>query len=144
MKGGCFTMIPSHSDPTRGISLPVNHSRTPAIGTMSGTMTGSRGVPLSVPLPFLLTGAGAAALFSLLLPVVLPEAMLAPNFPHVLAVVHLVTLGWLTMIIMGASLQLMPVITVAPLRATRFIRWQYPLYICGVALLVCGFWWMVP
>lgn len=121
-----------------------NHSPAPAIGTISGAMTGSRGVSLLVTLPFLLTGAGAAALFGLLLPVVLPEAMLAPNFPHVLAVVHLATLGWLTMIIMGASLQLTPAITVAPLRATRFIRWQYPVYGCGVVLLLCGFWWMVP
>src|SRR5579859_8054283 len=131
-------LIPSHSDPKKAASLLGNYSPVPSIGAMPGAMTGNRGIPLSVPLSFLLTGAGMAALFGLLLPVVLPEAVLAPNFPHVLAVVHLATLGWLTMIIMGASLQLTPVITVAPLRATRFIRWQYPLYGCGVAFLLCG------
>ena len=73
---------------------------------MPGMMAGRRGVPLSVPLPFLLTGVSAAALFGLLLPAIVPEAMLAPDFPHVLALVHLATLGWLTMIVMGASLQL--------------------------------------
>src|SRR5438270_680051 len=71
-----------------------------------GNLTGRRGVPLAVPLPFLLTGAGAAALFGLLAPLVLPLALQAPGFPHVLALVHIVTLGWLTMMIMGASFQL--------------------------------------
>jgi hypothetical protein len=107
-------------------------------------MAGRRGVPLSVPLPFLLTGVSAAALFGLLLPAIVPEAMFAPDFPHVLALVHLATLGWLTMIVMGVSLQLTPVMTVAPLRATRFIRWQYPLYVSGVILLLSGFWWIQP
>ncbi|QBD83230.1 hypothetical protein EPA93_47625 [Ktedonosporobacter rubrisoli] len=109
-----------------------------------GTMSGRRGVPLSVPLPFLLTGSCAAALFGILFPLVAPQAMLAPGFPHVLAMVHTVTLGWLTMAIMGASLQLTPVIVVAPLRATRFLRWHYPIYVTGVILLLCGFWFMLP
>jgi hypothetical protein len=55
-----------------------------------------------------------------------------------------VTLGWLTMTIMGASLQLTPVMIVAPLRATRFLSWQYPVYTGGVVLLLGGFWWMRP
>lgn len=119
---------------------------TPPITTsgLLGGMAGRRGVPLAVPLPFLLTGACAAALFGLLLPWVMPEAIQAPDFPHVLALVHLATLGWLTMTIMGASLQLVPVMTVASLRATRFLRWQYPLYASGVLLLLSGFWWMRP
>ena len=119
---------------------------TPPITTsgMLGGMAGRRGVPLAVPLPFLLTGVCAAALFGLLLPWVAPEAVQAPDFPHVLALVHLATLGWLTMTIMGASLQLVPVMIVAPLQATRFLSWQYPLYTGGVLLLLGGFWWMRP
>jgi hypothetical protein len=112
-------------------------------GLLAG-MAGRRGVPLAVPLPFLLTGACAAALFGLLLPWVAPEAVQAPDFPHVLALVHLATLGWLTMTIMGASYQLTPVMLVAPLRATRFLSWQYPVYTGGVLLLLGGFWWMRP
>ncbi len=101
---------------------------TPPITTsgLVGGMAGRRGVPLTVPLPFLLTGVCAAALFGLLLPGVAPEAIQAPDFPHVLALVHLATLGWLTMTIMGASFQLVPVMTVAPLRATRLLPWHYP------------------
>lgn len=107
----------------------------------AGALTGRRGVPLSVPLPFLLTGIWAAALFGLLAPWTLPLTLLAPGFPHVLALVHIVTLGWLTMTIMGASLQLTPVIVVSPLRATKLLHWLYPVFLCGVIGLVAGFWW---
>lgn len=125
---------------------PSQLNRRPPIATsgIPGLMAGRRGIPLSVPLPFLLTGACAAALFGLLLPAIMPDAMLAPDFPHVLALVHLATLGWLTMTIMGASLQLIPVITVSPLRATRFLGFQYSVYGSGVIVLLCGFWWMQP
>lgn len=126
---------------------PIPASRaTPAITTsgMLGGMAGRRGVPLSVPLPFLLTGVCAAALFGILLPWIAPEAVQAPDFPHVLALVHLATLGWLTMTIMGATFQLTPVMIVAPLQATRFLPWQYPVYTGGLVLLLSGFWWMRP
>ena len=107
---------------------------------LSGLAQG--GTPLWLPLPFLLTGVAGAALFGALLPFVAPQALLAPGFPHVLALVHTATLGWLTMTIMGASLQLAPVILVSPLRAARFTPAQYPLYLLGVALLISGFWLM--
>ena len=129
------------------VSHSPDNRPTPPIttsGMLGGGMAGRRGVPLAVPLPFLLTGSCAAALFGLLLPWLAPEAIQAPDFPHVLALVHLATLGWLTMTIMGASLQLVPVIIVAPLRATRFLSWQYPVYTGGVVLLLGGFWWMRP
>lgn len=118
---------------------PVRHAPAPiATSGLSGLARG--GVPLWLPLPFLLTGAFGAAAFGVLLPFVAPQALLAPDYPHVLALVHTATLGWLTMTIMGASLQLAPVILVSPLRATRFGRAQYPVYAGGVALLIAGFW----
>jgi hypothetical protein len=114
-----------------------------AIQGLSGIARG--GVPLWLPLPFLVTGVTGAALFGVLLPWVMPQAILAPGFPHVLTLVHTATLGWLTMTIMGASLQLTPVILTSPLRAARFARWQYPVYLVGVALLLSGFWfWLLP
>lgn len=110
-----------------------------------GSPAGQRGgAPLAVPLPFLLAGMCGAALFGVLLPWVAPEAILAPDLPHVLALVHVATLGWLTMVIMGASVQLAPVILVTPLRAARLVRGLFPIYLAGVAALVSGFWWMRP
>lgn len=109
-----------------------------AVSGLGGLARG--GVPLWLPLPFLLTGIAGGAIFGIAAPFILPEALLAPGYPHVLALVHTVTLGWLTMIIMGASLQLTPVILVAPLRAVRLAPAQYPIYTLGVALLIGGFW----
>jgi hypothetical protein len=109
---------------------------------LGGPAGGRGGVPLSIPIPFLITGVCGAALFGALLPWIAPDALRAPGLPHVLALAHAATLGWLTMIIMGASLQLAPVILVTPLRAVRLVRGLYPVYVTGVALLLSGFWWM--
>ncbi|HUY77396.1 MAG TPA: hypothetical protein VMV29_11540 [Ktedonobacterales bacterium] len=128
---------PGGAPPGGRIAIPG--AQTPIVTSgLAGLARG--GTPLWLPLPFLLTGALGAAAFGLLLPFVAPQALLAPDFPRVLAVVHIATLGWLTMTIMGASLQLAPVILVSPLRAARFSRAQYPIYVVGVALLITGFW----
>ncbi|HEX6543076.1 MAG TPA: hypothetical protein VF040_15075 [Ktedonobacterales bacterium] len=124
-------------------SAPASSTPPVSVQGLSGLARG--GVPLWLPLPFLISGVIGAALFGALLPWVAPQAILAPGYPHVLALVHTATLGWLTMIIMGASLQLAPVILTSPLRATRFARWHYAVYLPGVALLVTGFWfWRLP
>ena len=116
-------------------------TRPPAAVGVTGLSGPARaGTPLWLPLPFLLTGALSAAVFGALLPFIGPQALLAAGFPHVLALVHTVTLGWLTMTIMGASLQLAPVMLASPLRAVRFARAQYPVYVSGVSLLIAGFW----
>lgn len=115
-----------------GMGAPVTMSG------LGGTVRG--GVPLTVPLPYLVTGVSGAALFGVLLPFVGPEALIAPDMPHVLALVHIATLGWLTMTIMGASMQLAPVILVTPLASSPLLRWQFPAYLGGVTLLVSGFW----
>src|SRR5690349_6087968 len=107
---------PEQADGQAGRGAPTPLSAPLALsgpGSMGGLARG--GVPLWLPLPFLLTGALGAAAFGVLLPFVAPQALLAPDAPHVLALVHTVTLGWLTMTIMGASLQLAPVILVSPL-----------------------------
>jgi hypothetical protein len=135
---------PNSNDSTVRVSALPGGKPIISTSGLPGMLAGRRGVPLAVPLPFLLTGACAAAFFGLLLPWVMPEAIQSPDFPHVLALVHLVTLGWLTMTIMGASLQLAPVMIVAPLRATRFLPWLYPVYTGGTLLLLSGFWWMRP
>ena len=134
--------MPPGAQPTP-IHTGMSQSPPVAIQGLSGVARG--GVPLWLPLPFLVTGVVGAALFGMLLPWVAPEAITAPGFPHVLALVHTATLGWLTMTIMGASLQLAPVILNSPLRAARFARWQYPLFVSGVVLLIAGFWfWRLP
>ena len=105
-----------------------------------GTMPVPSAADVTIPLPYLVTGIGAAALFGVLLPWIAPDALLAPEMPHVLALVHIATLGWLTMLVLGASLQLTPVMAVGPLHAAQFVRWQFPVYVAGAGLLISGFW----
>ncbi len=125
------------------ITISGDTPRPPGGAAGIAPMGGLAAAPgdISIPLPFMLVGLCGAALFGVLLPLVGPLALLVPDFPHVLALVHVATLGWLTMIMLGASLQLVPVMLVAPLRATKFLRLHFPAYLTGVVLLISGFWW---
>jgi hypothetical protein len=92
-----------------------------------------------LPLAYLLTAAVAfvvAALAVLWLPV-----ELAGHYyhPRILALTHTVTLGWITMTIMGASYQLIPIVLERPLWSERLAWWQYGLFVAGVAGLVGHF-----
>jgi len=58
----------------------------------------------------------------------------------VLGWVHLATLGWITMTIMGATFQLVPVLGGVKLYSERLGYWQYAFYLPGLILLTHGFW----
>jgi hypothetical protein len=60
--------------------------------------------------------------------------------PHLLAITHLTVLGWGTMIIMGASNQLMPVIADNKLYSNRIPVISFILLLSGTCLLVHSFW----
>jgi cbb3-type cytochrome oxidase subunit 1 len=59
---------------------------------------------------------------------------------HDLALTHLITLGWITMTIMGASFQLVPVALETTLYSERMARWQFWLMLVGVTAMVGHFW----
>ena len=59
---------------------------------------------------------------------------------HDLALTHLLTLGWITMTIMGASFQLVPVALETTLWSERLACWQYWIMLFGVAMMVSHFW----
>jgi hypothetical protein len=60
--------------------------------------------------------------------------------PRVLALTHTITLGWITLTIMGASHQLIPTVLQRPLWSPGLARWQLPIMIVGVAGMVAHFW----
>lgn len=60
--------------------------------------------------------------------------------PHVLAITHTMTLGWGTMIILGASHQLVPVIIEGSLFSEKLAYVSFILAACGIPLLVYGFY----
>ncbi|CBE68746.1 MAG: hypothetical protein F9K13_10110 [Candidatus Methylomirabilis oxygeniifera] len=57
-----------------------------------------------------------------------------------LALTHLLTLGWITMTVMGASFQLVPVALETTLWSERLAGWQYWIMVLGVTLMVSHFW----
>jgi len=60
--------------------------------------------------------------------------------PTVLAVTHVMTLGWGTMIVMGAMYQLVPVILGVPIRHERWGRIGFVIFAWGTLELSVGFW----
>ncbi len=59
---------------------------------------------------------------------------------RLLAITHLVTLGWITTTIMGASFLVAPLIFSTPLYSERLGRWQFPPLVIGIAIMVVHFW----
>ncbi|MCC6542586.1 MAG: cytochrome c oxidase subunit I [Flavobacteriales bacterium] len=59
--------------------------------------------------------------------------------PRILAVTHLMALGWATMIILGASHQLVPVLIENDLYSNRLAHASFALAALGIPLLVYGF-----
>jgi hypothetical protein len=60
--------------------------------------------------------------------------------PHILAITHIMALGWGTMIILGASHQLVPVLIERSLYSTRLALASFILAAIGIPLLVYGFY----
>jgi hypothetical protein len=99
-----------------------------------------RAPTVTLPLAYLATAAVAFVLAALALPGL--GAALAGHYyhPRLLALTHVVTLGWITLAIMGASYQLIPVAIERPLWSERLARWQLPVLAAGIMGMVGHFW----
>jgi hypothetical protein len=95
--------------------------------------------PFSLPLRFFLT----APLFLLAaagLIVWAPEALASRWTPQALALTHALTLGFLAMVMLGALLQMLPVVAGASLPAARWIAWVGHVSLTlGTLALMTGF-----
>jgi hypothetical protein len=60
--------------------------------------------------------------------------------PHTLALTHIMALGWGTMMILGASHQLVPVLIEGKLYSNILAYASFTLAAVGIPLLVCGFY----
>ena len=59
--------------------------------------------------------------------------------PRVVALTHTVTLGWISLSIMGASYQLIPVVLERPVWSERLGRWQLWVLLIGITGMVAHF-----
>ncbi len=60
--------------------------------------------------------------------------------PHLLAITHLLVLGWINLCAFGVLLQLVPVVFYAPLRWPRLAWGHLVIYVAGASGLVAAFW----
>jgi hypothetical protein len=93
-------------------------------------------------LPLSYLGAAAAAFVAAMaaLPWLAPELGGHYYHPRVLALTHVITLGWITMSILGASYQLIPIVLQRPLWSERLARWQLGVLLIGVIGMIAHFW----
>jgi hypothetical protein len=95
---------------------------------------------ISVPLRFVVTGLSSLVLAAVLL-VLRPELLTTYHYnQHIVALTHLIVLGWATSIVMGAVYQLVPVALETRLYSERLARWQFTFHLVGFAGMVWMFW----
>lgn len=61
--------------------------------------------------------------------------------PHLLAITHIMALGWGTMIILGAGYQLIPVLIENSLHSEKLAYWSFYFAAVGIPLLAYGFYY---
>lgn len=98
-----------------------------------------RGVSPMLPLSYLMAATAAFVVAALAVPWLAPA--LAGHYyqPRVLALTHTITLGWITLTIMGASYQIVPIVLGRPIWSERLARWQLALTAIGIVGLVAHF-----
>jgi hypothetical protein len=86
-----------------------------------------------LPLRYLLTAAGAFLLAAAAAPFLAEDLAAFHYRPLLVALTHTVTLGWITLALMGASLALHPI------RSERLAAWQYWTLLAGIVGMVAHF-----
>jgi hypothetical protein len=94
----------------------------------------------ALPLAYLATAAAFFAAAMASLPWLANELARHYYHPRVLALAHVVTLGWITMSILGASYQLIPIVLGRPLWSERLARVQWGVLLVGVVGMVAHLW----
>jgi cbb3-type cytochrome oxidase subunit 1 len=60
--------------------------------------------------------------------------------PHLLGLTHVAALGWITMVIMGAMYQLVPVLLRVPLWSVRLANWTFWIFLIGATGTIGHMW----
>ena len=92
-----------------------------------------------LPLAYLATEAAAFLVAAAAVPWLATELSGHYYHPRVLALTHTFTLGWITLAIMGASYQLIPIVLKCPLWSERLARWQLAALVIGIAGVIAHF-----
>ncbi|HEV2053691.1 MAG TPA: iron-sulfur cluster assembly protein [Methylomirabilota bacterium] len=104
-----------------------------------GPSAGSTPSP-TLPLSYLVTAVAAFVLACAAVPALAPELAGHYYHPRLTALAHTVTLGWITLGIMGASYQLIPIVLERRVWSERLARWQFWILAVGIAGMVAHFY----
>lgn len=107
--------------------------------TGPGRSTG-RAPSATLPLSYLVAAAAAFVLACVSVPALAGELAGHHYQPRVVALTHTVTLGWITLSIMGASYQLIPVVLERQVWSERLARWELWILVIGIAGMVAHFY----
>jgi cbb3-type cytochrome oxidase subunit 1 len=101
---------------------------------------GAHAPSIRLPLRFMITGLLALLLaFTGLL--LRPDLLATYHYnQYIIALTHLVVLGWIGTIVMGAMYQLVPVALETKLYSERLARWQFVFHLVGFTGMVWMFW----
>jgi len=94
----------------------------------------------TLPLSYLVTAVAAFVLACAGVPFLAPELAGHYYHPRLAALTHTVTLGWITLGIMGASYQLIPIVLERRVWSERLARWQFWILAVGIAGMVAHFY----
>jgi hypothetical protein len=92
-----------------------------------------------VPLAYLVCAAVAFLAASQSLSWLAPELAGHYYHPRLLALTHTITLGWVTLAIMGAGYQLIPIVLEREIWSERLARWQLAILVVAVTGMVAHF-----
>ena len=108
------------------------------------SLAGFQAASVRWPLAFVLVGVLALLVGGGLL-LAQPELLATYHYtPHLIAITHLLVLGFISSIVMGAMYQLVPVTLEVPLHSDRLVKFQLAAHAVGCAGMVWGFWAFNP
>jgi len=99
-----------------------------------------RGPAPDVPLRYLLASAAAFVLAAPGVVWLAPELAGHYYHPRIVALTHTVTLGWITLAIMGASYQLIPIVLGRQVWSQRLARWQFWVLLLATSGMLAHFY----
>ncbi|MCA9833881.1 MAG: hypothetical protein KC435_08055 [Thermomicrobiales bacterium] len=96
-------------------------------------------VPLHIPARYMLVAVLSLLGWIVMAPWMITETIAAPLSYPVISWVHLLTVGCIGSMILGASIQLVPVALQVPFPAARIAGWSWFLWIIGLVIFEIGF-----
>jgi hypothetical protein len=100
----------------------------------------SRAPTALLPLSYLVAAAASFMVGAFGIVWLAPELAGHYYHPRIAALTHVITLGWITLTIMGASYQLIPVVLQRSIWSERLARWQLWMLLVGVTGMVGHFY----